>query len=471
MVVNKRLTFALVTLVSVRRWPAEICQGGRLTSQTEDQVGMMRDFMLERRDFLKTSLCGGVSLLSVPMLSSAISYADDEDRKGDLSYRLTRDVPTRMYDGKRCWCHPRAGIVPGAGKQGSPRIVMTMNTLSVSGSDVFKAVYGLQTDDLGKTWTMPRALPNLAVRYETIDDEKRPVAVSDFWPGWHAKTKTLLGTGHTVVYTTDWKVKHPRPRHTSFSTYDPAKNRWTPWQKLTMPAGDTFHNSGAGCTQRFDLADGSILLPIYFSPPGKSSRVTIAQCSFDGKTLRFQQHGNELAVDDKTRGLHEPSLTRFGGEYFLTIRNDKRGFVTRSKDGLNFAPIQPWQFDDGKDLGNYNTQQHWVTHSDGLFLVYTRRGANNDHVFRHRAPLFIAQVDPKRLHVIRKTERILVPERGARLGNFGVTNVNENETWVTVSEWMQTWGPNYILPVDNKYGSDGSVYVARIHWSKPNQNV
>jgi hypothetical protein len=164
-------------------------------------------------------------------------------------------------------------------------------------------------------------------------------------------------------------------------------------------------------------------------------------------------------------------LTRFQGEYFLTIRNDQRGYVTRSKDGLTFAPIREWKFDDGEELGNYNTQQHWVTHSDALFLVYTRKGANNDHVFRHRAPLFMAEVDPEKLRVIRETEQILVPERGARLGNFGVTHVNEKETWVTVAEWMQTWGPNHILPVDNKYGSDGSVFVARIHWSKANRNV
>ena len=109
-------------------------------------------------------------------------------------------------------------------------------------------------------------------------------------------------------------------------------------------------------------------------------------------------------------------------------------------------------------LGNYNTQQHWVTHSEGLFLVYTRRGANNDHVFRHRAPLFMAQVDPERLAVLRETERILVPERGARLGNFGVTQVSPDETWVTVAEWMQPKGCE-------KYGSDGSVWVARIHWA------
>ena len=414
-----------------------------------------------RRDFIQGSLCSGVSLLALPAIGRG------ENTGGP--YRLSRDVPTKRYDGKKCWCHPRAGIVPGGGKDGRPRVVMTMNTLDVSGSDVFKAMHVLHTDDLGKTWTKPTASKSLAVRHEIIDRVKRPVAVSDFWPRWHGATKKLLGTGHSVVYTPDWKVDHLRPRHTTYSIYDAAKSQWAPWQKLTMPSGKKFHNSGAGCVQRYDLEDGTILLPIYFSSPEIISRVTVVRCGFDGKELTFQLHGNELAVADKTRGLHEPSLTRFNGEYFLTIRNDQRGYVTRSKDGLNYQQIQSWKFDDGADLGNYNTQQHWVTHSDGLFLVYTRRGANNDHVFRHRAPLFMAQIDPKRLCVIRRTERILVPERGARLGNFGVTHVSADETWVTVSEWMQTWGPNYIMPIENKHGSNGSVFVARIHWSKPNR--
>lgn len=49
-----------------------------------------------------------------------------------------------------------------------------------------------------------------------------------------------------------------------------------------------------------------------------------------------------------------------------------------------------------------------------------------------------------------------------------MTDVNERETWVTVAEWMQTWGPNVVIPPDNKYGADNSVYVARILWDKPN---
>ncbi len=413
--------------------------------------------MLTRRRFLQSSLCAGISLSTFsgrPRIASAASE----------TFRVTRDVPAKLFDGKRCWCHPRAGIVPGAGNDGNPRVVMTMNTMHLFGSDVFKGMYSLQTDDLSKTWTEPAQQETLAPRYETINGEKRPVAVSDFSPKWHSKTQKLLGTGHTVVYTPDWKVRRPRPRHTSYAIYDLATSEWLPWKKMDMSHDDKFNDSGAGCTQRVDLEDGTILLPFYFVPEGKNSRVTVARCRFDGETLSFVEHGTELHIDDKTRGLHEPSLARFGGEYFLTIRNDKNAFVTRSKDGLNFEPFEEWKFDDGSPLGNYNTQQHWVTHSDGLFLVYNRRGANNDHVFRHRAPLFIAQVDPQKLRVIRETEQILVPERGARLGNFGVTDVNENETWVTVAEWMQPKGVE-------KHGSDGSVYVARIHWAKPNKLV
>jgi hypothetical protein len=292
---------------------------------------------------------------------------------------------------------------------------------------------------------------------------ERPVAVSDFWPAWHAPSKTLIGTGHTVVYTPDWKVTNPRPRHTSYSFYNTTTGTWNDWKKLQMPDEEKFYNSGAGCAQRFDLENGSILLPVSFKPSGKNSRVAVCKCRVDGEKLIYTEHGTELEINDNSRGLGEPSLTRFGGQFFMTIRNDNRGFVARSNDGLHFEKYVPWMFDDGSELGSYNTQQHWVTHSDALFLVYTRRGAGNDHVFRHRAPLFMAQVDPEKLCVVRETEQILVPERGARLGNFGVTEISEKETWVTVSEWMQPEGVE-------KYGSDGSVFVARIRWKKPNKS-
>jgi len=344
-----------------------------------------------------------------------------------------------------------------------------MNTGQVEGSDVFKAMYGIATDDLGATWTEAREIAGLGHRMETIEGVRRPVAVSDFWPAWHRASKTLLGTGHSVAYTPDWKVPPERPRDTTYSVYDAKNDTWAAWKKLQMPEGPKFADSGAGCTQRVDLADGSILLPFYFRPVGGASRksistVAIMRCAWDGQTLTYREHGDELTIDDKTRGLGEPSLAHFAGNFYLTIRQDETSFVTRGKDGLHFEPYREWTFDDGKPLGTYNTQQHWVTHSEGLFLVYTRRGANNDHVFRNRAPLFMAQVDPQRLIVLRATEQILMPERGARLGNFGVTQVSPDETWVTDSEWMQPKGCE-------KYGSDGSLWVARINWAKPNGAV
>ena len=113
-------------------------------------------------------------------------------------------------------------------------------------------------------------IKNTLPRYEIIEGVKRPVAVSDFWPKWHSKSKKLLGTGHTVVYTPDWRVTNPRPRNTSYSVYNIKKGKWQDWQKLKMPDDDKFYNSGAGCVQRYDLDDGSILLPSLFAQKEKT---------------------------------------------------------------------------------------------------------------------------------------------------------------------------------------------------------
>lgn len=419
---------------------------------------------MQRREFLGTSLAAGFAGLNLTSLSQL-----QAEEAASQPYRLQRIRPTSFYDGKRCWCHPRAGIVPGAGKEGQPRVVMTLNTMNVAGSDVFEAMYSMQTDDLGQTWTDPVPQENLTVNYRDINGERSPVTIANFWPSWHKKSQTLLGTGSNVAYTPKWKVRHPRPQETEYSIYDPETSTWGPRQILEMPDPKRFVDCGAGCTQRYDLEDGTVLLPVYFRPPGQNSRAMVLRCAFDGKTLTCEELGTVLKREDGTRGLHEPSLTRFNGTFFLTLRNDLRGFVARSEDGLHYDEYQEWTFDDGQPLGNYNTQQNWVTHSDALYLVYTRKGADNDHVFRHRAPLFMAQVDPERLCVIRETEQAIVPDRGARLGNFGVTTVSPEQSWVTTAEWMQTWGPDHALPVDNKYGSDGSIWVAQLHWNRPNQ--
>jgi acetyl esterase/lipase len=385
-------------------------------------------------------------------------------------FTIEQTVAARGFDGEFCWVHARAGAMPAAG-QSDPTVVMTLQKLQLSGSDIFFALNEMRTSDGGKSWTRPVEHKSFArVPFEFDGHKELEVTVCDFSPKWHAKTGKLLGTGHTVVYENN-HVRRVRPRGTAYAVYDPDNAGWSPWRTIEMPDEAKFQNAGAGSVQRVDLANGDVLLPIYFKVIGKTQyATTVLRCEFDGETLRYREHGSELTVPVK-RGLYEPSLAEFGGRYFLTMRNDDHGYVSVSegRDSLNFSPPKKWTFDDGSDLGNYNTQQHWVRHPrHGLWLVYTRKGAGNDHVFRHRAPVFIAKVDPEKLHIIRSTEQILVPEKGARLGNFGVTEISENETWVTAAEWMQGPGPNYHDPRPLvARGADNRIWVAKVNWTSP----
>lgn len=154
---------------------------------------------------------------------------------------------------------------------------------------------------------------------------------------------------------------------------------------------------------------------------------------------------------EQGRGLGESSIIFHEGSYYLTLRNDDNGYVAKSTDGLHYTKPQLWRWDDGSVLENYNTQQHWMLLDGELCLVYTRRDANNDHVFRHRAPLFAAKVENMR--VIRDSEIIVVGERGARLGNFGVTEYRDGKAAVMAAEWMQPAGCE-------AYGSDNSIFLS-----------
>lgn len=374
-----------------------------------------------------------------------------------LPFEVKLTTVSKGYDGETCWVHPRAGAIPGK----TPSVVLTMQKLLLTGSDVFYALNETRSENLGASWSPVKE------HADTLGRRPEPggvvVAACDFTPKFHAKSGRLLGIGHTVRYAGDHVIP-VRSRETAWSVYDASSRSWTPWKTLEMPKEAQFFNAGAGSVQRFDLENGDILLPIYFkAEKDKFYRVTVLRCSFDGTTLKYLEHGTELALESG-RGVYEPSITRCAGKFYLTLRNDTAGYVAVSDDGIRFGPIQPWKFDDGTELGNYNTQQHWVTHKNRLYLVYTRRGAHNDHVMRHRAPLFMAEVNLQTLAVKRATECILVPERGARLGNFAVTEVSENETWVTVAEWMQTHSPNIVIQPENAFGADNSVFAARILW-------
>ena len=371
-------------------------------------------------------------------------------------------LPTN-FQGERCFTHARAVITPsGFG-------LMTTQPLRLSGSDVFYEMHMTFTHDGGNTWSALK--PSKTLLRQTLENGME-IAMCDATPIYHKKTGKILLLGHYAAYRNDDLSQEPAPRHTVYSVYDEQTEDFTPFRFLEMPQTEDnrYFNAGNGSGQSLELENGDLLIPEYHKVPKTAADTwnghydsAVMRCSFDGTRLRLLELGEPLSAAHQA-GYCEPSIVKFEDAYLLCLRCFNSAYVTKSKDGLHFAPPKELVFDDGAAAGCYNTQQHWITGGGKLYLVYTRKGADNDHVFRHRAPLFIAEFDPDRMCLIRATEQIAVPNRGARLGNFGCQSLEDGKTaFVFVSEWMQTTLPD---PFDwrkcMRYGSDNSIFVSKI---------
>ncbi len=387
---------------------------------------------------------------------------------------IERTVLGSGYDRQTCWVHARVGIHPSA-DAGRPRFVTTLQKLTLSGSDVFGPIHSMSAP----AWDGPWSAPVEQVGFTWPDEDR---AVCDFWPTWHEGSQTLLGIGHTVAYE-NGHVSGTRMRWTAYSRYLPESDSWAAAQVLELPAELDLGRSGAGCSQWVELPDGDILLPVYFGTGHLSS--TVLRCRFDGEVLSVVEGGSQHTIA-AGRGLYEPSLATDGERFFLTLRNDEGGHLAVSEDGLHFAEPTPWTFDDGGPLGSCNTQQHWLRFGSQLWLTYTREGLDNDHVSRNRAPLLMARLDVQNLCLDRESEQIVIPERGAGLGNFGTSAGLEGESYVMASEWMQNSGPardaaraklrdhapaaalasweatDHGCAICEQFGSDNSIWLARV---------
>lgn len=162
------------------------------------------------------------------VLASAATAAD---------YTLQLDTIHSGFDKETCWVHPRAGTIPGE----HPTVVLTMQKLLLSGSDIFYALNEMRTDDLGKSWTGPQEHANLG-RVPTAGGGA--AVICDFTPKWHAATGKLLGTGHNALYGPDNKLLHNRPRSTAYSVYDPEARTWSTWRTMDMPDNPIFYKIG-----------------------------------------------------------------------------------------------------------------------------------------------------------------------------------------------------------------------------------
>lgn len=350
------------------------------------------------------------------------------------------------YDNDNCFVHARMGAL------NENEFVMTMQRLNRHGVDDFSLIQVCKSFDGGKTWTAPAEEPAFAF----------PEKEGACWVGCdaahrlHKKTGKLLNLCSIMVhYMGNDEPTHDFPHGGGYTVYDEVTGRFSPVRPLQLPQSYGYFDAFPQSCQWVELENGDLLIPMAVRPTTAVRYATaVVRCSFDGETLTPLEVGSLLQYEHE-RGLYEPQLCEFGGKYYLTLRNDDAGYVSVSEDGLHYSEPVLWTWDTGDTLPNYNTQQHWLICGGKLYLVYTRKAGNNDHVFRHRAPLFMAEVNPDKLCVLRHTEVIVAPERGARLGNFGVTEISPNCSVITAAEWMQPLGCE-------RYGSDNTIFITEV---------
>ncbi len=353
------------------------------------------------------------------------------------------------FDGKMCKINP---IIMSDGSTQ----VLTYTMLLLSGSDVFYDTFSAISRDGGRTFGEPRPLTS----GDKVENGVRShYSISSTF--YHRSTGKWLIFGVELFYSDD---NHPiihgdgigiAVSQPFMTTYDPETQDWSlDFQPLPLPFECV---SACPFGQIMEDADGTLLLSFYLARPedSKASALTVRYAL--GKDGLAIVKAGEMLISgpDHSRGYCEPSVARLHGRYYMTIRTDEVGLLSESEDGYIFSEPTPWTWDDGEILENYNTMQRWVRFEDRLYLCYTRRDALNGHVFRHRAPVYMAPFDEEHRCLIRAEEVILVPELGARLGNFSVLDVNEHEALLSTAEWMQPLGCE-------KYGSDNSIWLIRI---------
>ncbi len=374
----------------------------------------------------------------------------------DLKIYYERQKLFTGFDGKFCKVNP--SII-----KDENRAIILYTMLDLGGSDVFHDTYIAKSTDGGNTFSEPKPLS----LYQNIKDGIREIFVPTC-TFFHKKSKKFVCLGVIQFYKDDAHPVIVNGHSKAVPTYriiDFDKCDFDNEPTVLEVRGETL------CLpfgQPIEYDNGDVMLSFYGSVQGDDKTSAYAgRFSFDGEKFTKNKMGKPIDGTNFVRGFAEPSLATLNGKYYFTLRTDEAGLFAVSEDGFNFSEPMVWKWDDGSVLENYNTQQRWLRFKDGLYLAYTRKGANNDHVFRHRAPMFMARFDEDNLCLIKSTEVILVPELGARLGNFNITDVSDTESWLVTAEWMQTWPPewyNYKIPM--RYGSNNTIWRAVVKIEK-----
>ena len=314
-------------------------------------------------------------------------------------------------------------------------------------------------DDWWKEWKEQPYPEELRARIDEAGYEWTPT----FNWKYHRRSGNWLGIGHLLRHKNKRLDNHVEHLAITYSVFNAAAKSFSAWKSFRIKI-DGVEKPCVAYGQRVDLENGDILLPfsaIKEFTGGNSLRwCGAAFCTFDGTDLKVRKI-SELFTNPVPRGFGEPSMTFYKDRYFMTLRaQDGFGYVVTSRDGLDWSEPRPWSWDDGTPIPMNQTMTKFLTHSEGLYLVYTRITEDNENVFRNRAPLFMAQLDVDKTCLIRDSEHIIFQNKGLPIGNFNIHAVSPLESWVTVPEW-------------DRSGRDIScdVLLGRIMWSKKNNNV
>jgi len=410
---------------------------------------------LQRRTFLKA----GAASLVLPAWALA-AERDPSEIVASISYETLWD---NLNGKSTTWFQTRACMVPDG--QGNRSALMTMQ--EITGSDYYGGVHETNSNNLGKTWSTPQPVAPFG-QFPMPDHEGLRRATCDVVPEYHPHTNTVLAIGFVVFYRGGRFSNHDQlARYPQYAVRS-SDGRWSQVRKLEWNDPRGSHIYANNCGQRVVLPNGDVLLAFTFGDKPIHRSVVSVRCTFNGEELKIAEVGPALELKQK-RGLLEPSLTFFNGRYYMTIRaEDNHGYATSSADGLQWDTKQQWTWDDGSPIGMSTTQQHWLTHTDRLFLVYNRQAEANRNVFRWRSPLYLAEVDPERLVLRRNTEQVVVPMTGdginhpnevPLMGNFHILNATPHESWVTVGSWLP------------RHNATGATHLAKIRWTTPNRLV
>lgn len=207
--------------------------------------------------------------------------------------------------------------------------------------------------------------------------------------------------------------------------------------------------------------DANTVLHPFLVAEGRCHSVQTLAAKLDGERIVPWYLSNAWS-NHQARGLLEPQIAEYEGRYYMTVRaEDKRGYVLVSEDnGRTWSCPAPWRWDCGEEILMHTTMTKLLSHSDGLVLVYTRIRDDNANVFRNRAPLHCADLDPRTLTLRRSTERILVSNKGLPVGNFWVWPIDQQQSYVVVAEW----------PRDGR-NKNGDTWLAKIYWKRPNRQL